>query len=150
MSIEWEFYLWDKEVTATDAEINLVETELGIKFPEDFLAVAKYHQGKTPEPCEFTVGSCSDVFNHLLHFRSLGEYKEYSILSTKNALAHYLPQNHIPFAGTPGGNFLCFVYENEESPYVAHVNHELPINDKDCITKVAASFEAFIHEISES
>jgi len=147
--IKWDTYLWDKEIVATDKEVSEIEKELNIKFPEYYLSVAKHNQGRTPEPCVFKVGEGSDVFNHLLHFKNTGSYATYSILATTKVLSNFLPENIIPIAETPGGNYICYKFCADEQASIVHVNHELPIEHVDCITKVADNFSEFLNRLSD-
>jgi hypothetical protein len=45
------------------------------------------------------------VFNHLLHFEASPAT---SVIGVWQDLEDILPARVIPFAGDPGGNFLCF------------------------------------------
>ena len=146
MSVIWENYLWDKEKPLTPGELVNAETVLGVQFPDDYKAIVMQNQGKSPSPACFKINPKRvGVFSSLLHFCESGPESSY-VLWNYNTLREFLPEKIIPFADTPGGDFICFDFR-EDSVKVVYASHEK--SGEQAITPLADTFSGFIDSLYE-
>ena len=101
---------------------------------------------RAPTPAKVTLADGSHtVFNHLLHFEA--SPASTSVVSVWQDLEDILPARVIPFAGDPGGNFLCFDYSNDagEPPVVlwSHDDPDAPLQP------VARSFSDLLDRLTD-
>jgi cell wall assembly regulator SMI1 len=47
--IEWQSYLWEQSRSASSSDIERVERELEVYFPDDYRAIVIENQGKVPK-----------------------------------------------------------------------------------------------------
>ena len=123
---------------AADAAVRGAEDALRVDLPPDFLAVARVHQGATPQPDGIALpnGFTTGVA-HLLHFEEAPFVS--NIVAARFPVAESLDKGVIPFAADIGGGLFCFSYRKDyDHPPVVHWSAdwgELPL---------AASFTDFV------
>ncbi len=110
MAVRWLNHLWREPHPATPDEIESLERQWGVRFPEEYKRVISNHQGMIPEPCVFDVCEGTDVFNTLLTVCEDEQWQAYSARRTFEALKPHVPTGIYPFADTPGGQYICFDY----------------------------------------
>ncbi len=144
MPIQWVNYLWDEPHPASSHEIEQLEAQWRVRLPDEYKSVVATHQGMSPEPGVFNVGRGTNVFNVLLTVSQTEEREEYSAMSTSEILKPHLPNGIYPFAGTPGGEYVCFDYRNSpEKPRVVFVTVEADIHP------LAESFSEFLDQLHD-
>jgi SMI1 / KNR4 family (SUKH-1) len=101
--IEWEEYL--EIPVATDEDIQRIEHQLGVPFPEEFKQVLKLAQGKSSIPEVIESEELSEVtFGAIFHVLPEVE-PAYSIIRKKEIWDKYIP-NLLPIADSGDGYFL--------------------------------------------
>ncbi|WNG36058.1 SMI1/KNR4 family protein [Archangium violaceum] len=144
MTIRWLNYLWQEPHPATLDEIELLERQWDVQFPEEYKKVVSLHQGMTPEPCVFDVGRGTDVFNTLLTLCEDERWRVYSVRGTYQALKPHVPPGIYPFGDTPGGQYVCFDYRTTpKQPKIVLVTVETDIHP---IADSFSDFLAMLHD----
>jgi len=103
--------------------IEVVEKRLGIVFPEEFKSLVLLFNHGTAVPASFdTEHLRGKSFGEILNFNLDSEW---NILSEYELIKDKLPLQVFPFAGDPGGNYLCFDYRGiDERPTIVFWDHE--------------------------
>ena len=104
---------------ASDTAVREAERALRVRFPADFLAVARVRQGAMPIPGGITLpnGFVTGVKN-LLHFEE--EPGMRNIAARLFPVKGVLDKGVIPFAEDIGNDLFCFNYrETPDTPTVA-------------------------------
>ena len=103
--------------------IEVVEKRLGIVFPEEFKSLVLLFNNGTAVPASFdTKHLRGKSFGEILNFNLDSEW---NILSEYELIKDKLPLQVYPFAGDPGGNYLCFDYrDGYENPTIVFWDHE--------------------------
>jgi hypothetical protein len=144
MTVRWEPYLWDEPRPVHSHELEQLERRWGVELPEEYKHLVSQYQGMTPEPGVFKLGEGNDVLSVLLTITVDAERKSYSILRVYDRLEPLIPPGIIPFAQTPGGEFVCFDYrESPQRPKIVHVSVEL------LITPIANSFSELLKTLNK-
>lgn len=144
MTLEWIPYLWDVAHPATTREIEQLEHRLGVAFPTTYKAVVAQHQGMTPLPSGFKVGRGTNIVNVFLTVVEDNRWWTYSVTSAHQVVKPHVPKGVVPFASTPGGEYLCFDYRvSPEQPKVVLVTVEMDIYP------VANSFSEFMDHLHD-
>ena len=124
-SREWKWC----DLPVDDADIQKVEFELKIKFPEDYIQLVRHYNGGYPSQKFYDAGKQKDVvIHHLLSLKEGGE--DPSLVMIYRIVSDRLPKGIVPFASDPFGNLICFDY-NTTPPSVCYWNHEVADADKD-------------------
>lgn len=146
MAVTWTDFNLRNPTVATDAAVRSTETALGVRFPPDFLAIARRNQGRTPTPCGYELpDGTGSVFNHLLQFDESPPASSY--VEAWRDLQDLLPERVVPFAPDPGGNYLCFDYrESETNPHVVFWAHDIP---NASLQPVAANFTELLDKLAD-
>lgn len=112
--VEWVNDTIDAMPPATDAEVAAAEETLGVRFPADYLAVARAHQGAGPVPQRvdlpngFVVG-----VDYLLPFSDSAGI--HGIVARRFPLEDVIAPTVIPFAEDTGGDLFCFDFGKSAS-----------------------------------
>ncbi len=119
MEIQWGF----SEKLEDEASIEQVEAYFGVVFPERFKEIVRtYNYGGPKNTLVFMTSRDEErLFSFLLNFNLSGSE---TILKTYKMIKDRLPPDVYPFAGDPGGNYLCFDYSNGERPEIKFWDHE--------------------------
>lgn len=123
---------------ADDEAVRRTERALRVRFPADFLEVARAHQGAAPDPARIDLpdGSVTAV-GHLLHFEE--EPWLSNIVSRGFPLEGVLAKGVIPFAQDIGGDVFCFTYrKTPDRPSVVYWSVDTGM------VPLAESFSAFV------
>ena len=115
--VTWKDDLIPNPAPASDEAVRRAERALRVRFPADFLAVARARQGAAPVPNGITLpdGSVTGV-HHLLHFAE--EPAMRNIVARRFPVEGVLPKGVIPFAEDIGGDLFCF--NHRKNPRRAH------------------------------
>jgi hypothetical protein len=116
--IKWR----SRDEPVTKDEVENDGEKLGVKFPIDYIEVAKDYNGAHVSPKLFQVEGKEKVFGTLLTYDN--EDDEH-ILEVFNDYMDTLPKKIIPIVFDPSGNLICFDYkEHEDNPIVVFWEHE--------------------------
>lgn len=154
--VKWEYYLWDDDRPASEADIKQVEGELGVRLPADYVAVVRSQQGKTPDPYRFDfveggreTGSSMGPLFHFMPPGKAGPYENYGVVQNLNLRREQLPPGVIPFSEDGSGNQIAFDYRADpDAPVVVFVNHEAEVQEE-WISWLAATFTDFLEALYE-
>lgn len=136
--VEWHDEAISSPPLADDAAVRAAERALRVRFPADFLEVARAHQGAAPEPARVDLpdGSVTAV-GRLLHFEE--EPGLSNVVHRGFPLQGVLAKGIIPFAEDIGGDVFCFNYrKTPEHPTIAYWSVDTGT------VPIAASFTAFV------
>ncbi|SMO63818.1 SMI1/KNR4 family protein [Melghirimyces algeriensis] len=134
--------------TATDTEIQIVEKELDIRFPQDFVLCVKKNNGGCPEPNVINIKGSGEVFRQLLDFHH--DQPMYIVEEAEDLQIEGLSERIIPFANDPFGNYFCFDYrESESNPAIVFYDHETDPDDDMALTYVCDTFTELIESLHE-
>lgn len=123
--IEWE----ESESPVGRDAIEKLETELGVKFPEDYVLVALKSHGEYPNLDTYDFeGRNEAAFDRLL---SLDPEEEDYIKTVIDDIQDRLVPKIIPFAADPFGNYICFDYRKNNNPTVVFWDHEKAYENPD-------------------
>lgn len=131
--MEWKF----KKNGLDNSEINLIEHELSVKLPIDFVNLIRQYNGARPSLISFDLENEKEkVFDSLIDFSPNGNNNVIEVYKSfkKNSL-----KKNIPFGEDGFGNYICFQYQNSENPNIIFFNHET--NE---VKLIADSFKEFI------
>ncbi len=143
--VEWVDDLIRNPPAASDSAVSQAEQALGVRFPPDFLAVARVRQGARPEPSRLQLADGSGTaVEHLLHFESSPGHS--NIAARRFAVEDVMEPQVIPFAEASGGDLFCFDYrEDPQQPKVVYWVHD----DDVPLIPVANSFDAFTTKLHD-
>lgn len=103
-------------------DVSKAEEALCISFPADYVDCVLLKNGGQPVPDTFDFGGKQEaVFNSLI---DLNIRENRNVLEVHNRLKERLPDNVIPFADDPFGNYLCFDYRAGSEPSIVFWDHE--------------------------
>ncbi len=118
----------------------MVEAELKIEFPKDFVANIKKYDGGYPKPNKITVEGQEEVLNNLVSF--LEEDTSF-ILDIISDIENFRDSNLVPIAEDPFGNLFCYSFR--ESAYeIVFWSHE-----ESSVKHVCNNFEELITMLHE-
>lgn len=136
--VTWHDSLIPNPALASDAAVRNAERALRVRFPADFLAVARVHQGAVPNPADITLpdGAVTAVKN-LLHFED--EPGMWNIIARRFPVEGVLEKGVIPFAEDIGDDLFCFNYrQTPDAPTVVFWGVDTGM------VPLAASFTEFV------
>lgn len=120
--------------TATAADVAVVEHELGLKFPSEFIAFVTQYNGAVPEANVLDVSTANGV--SITRFIPLEKLAyEYRLLT------HQLASPFLPFAYAEGGNYVCLGM-GKRGHGVYFLDHEIPGDD--ALSWLASSIPEFL------
>src|SRR5215472_16152918 len=101
MAVSWFDGAIDNPSPASDVKVQKAERELGVRLREDFLAIAKTHQGAMPEPECFDLpkGGRGSI-KYLLHFEEEPFYS--NIVARVSRSATFCTGRSFPLPKTAG------------------------------------------------
>ena len=110
--VQWVDGLIPNPPFAPRAAVRAAEQQLGVRFPPDFLAVARVHQGARPVPNGIAIPSFGGTaVAHLLHFGDAPGHT--NIVARRFPLDDAMEDGVIPFAEDIGGDLFCFDYRRD-------------------------------------
>ncbi len=126
-SIDWKEYL--NIPGASDEDIQRVENQLNISFPEEFKQLLRLYQGKIPIPgCIESEEVCKVMFGPIFHVVS-DEESLYSIQHQTEFWHQYYP-NLLPIADSGDGCIFAYDFsQGVENPPIIFVNAEVDPED---------------------
>ncbi|CAM1346907.1 SMI1/KNR4 family protein [Tenacibaculum insulae] len=131
--MEWKF----KKNSLDNSQIKLIEQELSVKLPIEFVALIKQNNGARPSKNSYDLKNEKGKF-----FDSLIDYsfeEKNNVVAVYKRLKTYSVNKMIPFGEDGFGNYICFNYVNEENPNVVFYDHE--INE---VIEITNSFNEFL------
>ena len=144
--IVWERYL-EVSPQAAEADIARVEQALGVRFPDDFRAALRAHQGQVPAANILHAPPVHDAtFGPLLHVASDadGYEADYAIEAAAETWRIYSPKL-VPIADSGGGNAFAYDYAVDAAqPPIVFVNHEAEPGSAKALTRVAATLNELL------
>jgi cell wall assembly regulator SMI1 len=148
MAVTWEKYVWDSPRPVTLHEIETLEQEWGVTFPDDYKRAVMDYQGMTPVPFVIDIGSSDNVICELLTV-SVDEQQPSSALShVYRLIKHLVPAGIYPFAATGTGDYICFDYRaSAGAPKV--VFYFTDALGEEALYPVADSFTDFLSKLHE-
>jgi len=154
--IEWQSYLWEQSRPASSSDIERVERELEVHFPDDYRPIAMEHQGEAPKQSLFDflengqqTTSVMGVLFHFLEDKSEAGYYSYNLLENYRNRQHLLPPQVIPFGEDPSGNSIAFDFRQaSQKPTIVFVNHEA-VEEANWVSEIAENFRAFLNLLYE-
>ncbi|GIK67151.1 MAG: SMI1/KNR4 family protein [Chloroflexota bacterium] len=116
----------------TDADIQAVEQQLNIKFPDDYRRFLLAHNGGRPEPEIFLIPdhpipNQSSILNWFYSIDPSDYY--YNILKMVKVFADRMPPEFIPIGCDPGGNQICLVVAGEDKGMIFFWDHEQEMDE---------------------
>lgn len=151
---------WEEHVkglpTAGEADVARVETALGVRFPDDYRALAPAQQGRIPSPRHVPrEGRPPLPFGPLFHFapedthpRQQGD----ALLFVAGILREDgYPRQIVPFASSGGGSNAYFAFDfrdRPEAPRVVFVDPDRAPEDPKAFAPVAESFAALLDKLA--
>jgi len=143
---------------APQERIEFVSKEVGIIFPESFVALMQECDGGRPEiTCfEYTSRSmASEIGTGIGSFLGFGETPDnYDLLGYYHDPSEFFPEGLVAFADTGGGDYICFDYrlgKTNPDPEIVYWEHGAEEGNDICF--VAKNFDAFmamLHPFDES
>lgn len=116
----------------TEADIQAVEQQLNVRFPDDYRRFLLAHNGGRPEPDVF------DIFDDDLAFQSSmvnwfycidpTDYN-YDILKNAEVFKGRMPPEFIPIGEDPGGNQICLVVSGDDRGMIFFWDHESEMDE---------------------
>lgn len=93
------------DLPITEAEIQYVQHEIGLKFPEPLIETFKIGNGGKPSKKSFfTATGIEYIFDSLLNIK---KDTEDSIIAVYKDIRNVFPLQSIPFGSDPFGNIYC-------------------------------------------
>ena len=142
--------LEDGEGRVSKERLQLVEKDIGIKFPISFVDLLQDEDGGYPAE-EFADFLYYDSYSKAYFvtgigaFLSIGDSKNANVLDYYKSPPEMFPKDVVIFADTGGGDYFCFDYRygyNNQNPPIVYWNHEAEVG-KDLIF-LAPDFDIFI------
>jgi SMI1-KNR4 cell-wall len=126
---------------AEPRELERVQAYWSLRFPEDYLACVRQHNGGSPAPYHLTSPTgAEEIFDHLFSFTP-GSREHIVVVAA--GLFEYLPVGVLPFAEDGAGNYFVFDFRSKpEAPSIAfifHENHD-ELTGYFALTPIASSF----------
>jgi len=148
MTVTWEKYVWDSPRPAALHEVEALEKEWGITFPDDYKSIVMRYQGMTPIPYVLDIGSRDNVICELLTV-SVDEQRRSAAMShVYQRIKHLVPAGIYPLAGTGTGDYVCFDYRASAiAPKV--VFYFTDALGEEALHPVASSFTDFLSKLHE-
>ena len=110
--VQWNDSLLPHPPVASTDAIRDAEAQLGTRFPPDFLAVARVHQGAQPVPSDISIPNFGiTAVAHLLHFQD--EPGQTHIVARRFPVDDAMEDGLIPFAEDIGDDLFCFDYRQD-------------------------------------
>jgi len=146
-NITWESYSENSVADVSLEQIEAIEKKLNVRLPDDYLLIAKLHNGKRPIPGDIDVGKRSTIVTFLLTLEAKDSNSSDSLLSSY--------QNNddrddkiVPFAIAGGASRFCFDYrENISTPTIVFDNSDIEYADPRSTVKVCNTFTEFLGKL---
>ena len=121
----------EKYHAASDKDMSRAEAQLDVSFPQEYREFLLTYDGATPE---------ENVFEDDVNV-SVDRFIPVSELGKRASLIEGLPEDAVPIAEAPGGNF---IYIRRSCCSVFYWDHEIESGDK----QLSASFDDFLQKLS--
>ena len=109
--------VWKYKIAVSDVRVfDEIETERGIKFPEELKNFIIEYNAATPTKYKFMIGATEKVLGAVLCFNR-GEEDVDSVFS---ALSIVKDNNLLPFAIDSFGNYICYKVSKREIVFWEH------------------------------
>lgn len=136
--------------TLSSKDIEAVETQVGRKLPEAYVAFLLRHNGGKPEPAAFFGPHPQDEDSVHFFYRVDSHDANSDLLSETEFFqdVHELDRDLLPIARTPQGNLICIAIGERKHGQVFFWSHDAP--DRDASTfKLADDLGAFLESFHE-
>jgi len=137
----------------SSARLRVVESELGVELPHDFLEVLRAANGGIPSARHLSISGNERQIDRFLSI--FDDYKNhplgiYDIEVVWSQIEDRLGESLVPFAALSNGDFLCFSYGPEErTPSVVLWDHECSLADEPSVQPVARSFSDLLKKLHQ-
>ncbi len=116
----------------TDADIQAVEQQLNIQFPDDYRRFLLAHNGGRPEPSVFDIIEGESAFTDSMvdwfYCIDPGDY-HFHIVKKAKVFKDRMPPEFIPIGCDPGGNQICLVVAGEDKGMIFFWDHEQEMDE---------------------
>lgn len=155
-SVEWEEYRPGLP-EVTDADLDQLEAERGVKLPASYRATVKEHRGDIPVPHVIDFAGQDAPVNALYFVRKgfSGDGRSYNAWTQIDFLDDMLPEDlakkFVPFTSDSGQIMFAFDYRRGETPGVVVIDKERDLEEDadEAIIPVADSFEDFLDKLHD-
>ncbi|MDV6034171.1 MAG: SMI1/KNR4 family protein [Phycisphaera sp. RhM] len=143
-----ELAWFDPPTNVDESDIRDIESQLGIRFPEDYRHFLATSGGGSPIESDFLIAETRGPFN-----ASVGVFfdvisDEYGISSTLESLQSRKIEGLVPIAESGGGDFVCFDYRQGTPPSLVYWHHgRRGLNDE--VVFISRTFAAFLELLYE-
>ena len=94
-------------------EIRIIERELKVIFPDEFVSCVLAFDGGRPDPNQFNTNKRNGYFmHHLLSFREEPGDNSYGILNLVYLNKTAFPHGVVPFGYEATGDLICFDFKD--------------------------------------
>jgi hypothetical protein len=134
---------------ATEEEIRAAESNVGVRFPDDYREFLADADGGMPVESDFALNdperrdAAVGTFLAVSGGDVSGGDDIYRLPDAAKILSGRLPRGVVPIAIGPGGDFVALDYRAGAEPTIVYWHHERE-GSSDDITPVAATFSAFL------
>lgn len=152
--------LFDSAMPLTREELNGVECQLGVSFPEDYVMFMLENNGGEPEEdwvFDFADGVTKrdnssvirGFYKIYLHEENAPKYDDLVSICNIMWKEKTIGKNTIAIADDPGGNPICMCVAGENCGKVYFANHEFEDTETGYLfmNEIAPSFSAFIDKL---
>jgi len=146
----WEEY--SKAGPASDSDVEEAEALLGVKFPDDFVALMKSHQGMIPVPRFLRLFDPrrKTSFPPLMHVSRQHGGADYIPASARRRRAGGYPSELIPFASAGGQTHFALDYRDDpERPSVVYAVLEFGYDDPKTFRRVAENVTDLLSRLED-
>ena len=137
--MNWNFV---KNTVSID-NLKKIENELSCSLPSDFVKTVTIYNGGCPEKVRYDLLNVKEkVFDRLVNFDIKSKN---NVLSIYQAIKKRTKSNLIPFGEDPFGNYICFLFENNNQYKIVFWDHEQEASKS--ITFISNTFSEFIEKL---
>ncbi|MCL6511720.1 MAG: SMI1/KNR4 family protein [Anaerolineae bacterium] len=140
----------DAEDPITYNDVARLEERLGFRLPEDYRAFLLQHNGGRPKPNVFSLTDTdlATTEDTIAWFMCIKPGDVNDLLETASALQGRIPNNLLPIAVDPFGNYICIAVLGPDKGRIYFWDHELESTVSN-VYFLADSFDNLLHSLRE-
>lgn len=104
----------NSSLMVTDADLDSIERRLGFKFPLEFRAFYKLHNGGMPVSNRLHRSASAEAVLHVVLPVKHGRHVLEDAVDSLKVSRQILPEHLVPFGVDPGGDYFCFSTRDED------------------------------------